>query len=108
MPADDLTDPSPATTFGHLDATVVLSRHSGEVLLAEGDVRRALPYGSALKPFVYAAGKEHPVLAPRRGVQEWACGPGLPEKLDARLALLQLFTHTFGPGAPPVAAAPRG
>ena len=26
FPADDLTDPSPATTFGHLDATVVLSR----------------------------------------------------------------------------------
>src|SRR6186713_1618686 len=27
VPADDLTDPSPATTFGHLDATVVLSRN---------------------------------------------------------------------------------
>ena len=27
MPADDLTDPSPATTFAHLDATVVLSRN---------------------------------------------------------------------------------
>jgi F-type H+-transporting ATPase subunit beta len=26
VPADDLIDPSPATTFGHLDATVVLSR----------------------------------------------------------------------------------
>ena len=26
VPADDLTDPSPATTFGHLDSTVVLSR----------------------------------------------------------------------------------
>jgi F-type H+-transporting ATPase subunit beta len=26
VPADDLTDPSPATTFSHLDATVVLSR----------------------------------------------------------------------------------
>src|SRR5213075_2376341 len=26
VPADDLTDPSPATTFGHLDATVVISR----------------------------------------------------------------------------------
>ncbi|MEF9995172.1 MAG: F0F1 ATP synthase subunit beta [Burkholderiaceae bacterium] len=26
VPADDLTDPSPATTFGHLDATIVLSR----------------------------------------------------------------------------------
>ncbi len=27
VPADDLTDPSPATTFAHLDATVVLSRN---------------------------------------------------------------------------------
>ncbi|GMN75090.1 hypothetical protein TIFTF001_052545, partial [Ficus carica] len=26
VPADDLTDPAPATTFGHLDATTVLSR----------------------------------------------------------------------------------
>ena len=26
MPADDLTDPAPATTFAHLDATTVLSR----------------------------------------------------------------------------------
>lgn len=26
MPADDLTDPAPATTFAHLDSTVVLSR----------------------------------------------------------------------------------
>ena len=26
MPADDLTDPAPATAFGHLDATTVLSR----------------------------------------------------------------------------------
>ena len=30
MPADDLTDPSPATTFAHLDATVVLSRQIAE------------------------------------------------------------------------------
>ena len=27
VPADDLTDPSPATTFAHLDATVVLSKY---------------------------------------------------------------------------------
>ncbi len=27
VPADDLTDPAPATTFSHLDATTVLSRH---------------------------------------------------------------------------------
>ena len=31
VPADDLTDPSPATTFAHLDATVVLSRQVAEL-----------------------------------------------------------------------------
>lgn len=31
VPADDLTDPSPATTFAHLDATVVLSRQISEL-----------------------------------------------------------------------------
>lgn len=31
MPADDLTDPAPATTFAHLDATTVLSRSIAEL-----------------------------------------------------------------------------
>merc|ERR1711964_172961 len=31
VPADDLTDPSPATTFSHLDATVVLARSIAEL-----------------------------------------------------------------------------
>ncbi|MEM7762500.1 MAG: F0F1 ATP synthase subunit beta [Pseudomonadota bacterium] len=31
VPADDLTDPSPATTFAHLDATLVLSRQISEL-----------------------------------------------------------------------------
>merc|ERR1712228_646941 len=31
VPADDLTDPAPATTFSHLDATTVLSRQIAEV-----------------------------------------------------------------------------
>jgi F-type H+-transporting ATPase subunit beta len=31
VPADDLTDPAPATTFGHLDSTVVLSRGLSEL-----------------------------------------------------------------------------
>ncbi|HLM83809.1 MAG TPA: F0F1 ATP synthase subunit beta, partial [Candidatus Bathyarchaeia archaeon] len=31
VPADDLTDPAPATTFGHLDSTVVLSRSLSEL-----------------------------------------------------------------------------
>ena len=33
VPADDLTDPAPATTFGHLDATVVLSRKLASMAL---------------------------------------------------------------------------
>ncbi|MFB1482371.1 hypothetical protein [Corallococcus sp. RDP092CA] len=91
-------------------ATVVVSRHSGEVLFAEGDVRRAVPYGSALKPFLYAAGtalaradagasprgaSAPPLLAPRPGVQEWACGAGLPPKVDARTALLRSCNGWF-------------
>ncbi|MBI4239737.1 F0F1 ATP synthase subunit beta [Candidatus Uhrbacteria bacterium] len=31
VPADDLTDPAPATTFGHLDSTVVLSRELSQL-----------------------------------------------------------------------------
>jgi F-type H+/Na+-transporting ATPase subunit beta len=31
VPADDLTDPAPATSFSHLDATAVLSRQIAEL-----------------------------------------------------------------------------
>ena len=31
VPADDITDPAPATTFAHLDATTVLSRQIAEL-----------------------------------------------------------------------------
>lgn len=33
VPADDLTDPAPATTFAHLDATTVLSRSIAELVI---------------------------------------------------------------------------
>ncbi len=36
VPADDLTDPSPATTFAHLDATLVLSRQIAELGIYPG------------------------------------------------------------------------
>src|SRR5213080_1331504 len=64
VPADDLTDPSPATTFGHLDATVVLSRQ-----IASLDIYPAVdPLDSTsrqLDPLV--VGEEHYNTA--RGVQ---------------------------------------
>ena len=64
VPADDLTDPSPATTFAHLDATVVLSRQ-----IAELGIYPAIdPLDSTsrqLDPLV--VGEEHYDIA--RGVQ---------------------------------------
>lgn len=56
VPADDLTDPSPATTFAHLDATVVLSRD----IAAKGIYPAIDPLGSTsrqLDPLVI--GQEH-------------------------------------------------
>jgi F-type H+-transporting ATPase subunit beta len=64
VPADDLTDPSPATTFAHLDATVVLSRQIASL----GIYPAVDPLDSTsrqLDPLVI--GEEHYAVA--RGVQ---------------------------------------
>src|SRR6476659_6070829 len=64
VPADDLTDPSPATTFAHLDATVVLSRNIASLGIYPADD----PLDSTsrmLDPLVI--GEEHYNIA--RGVQ---------------------------------------
>lgn len=64
VPADDLTDPSPATTFAHLDATLVLSRQIAEL----GIYPAVDPLDSTsrlLDPLVI--GKDHYEVA--RGVQ---------------------------------------
>lgn len=65
VPADDLTDPAPATTFGHLDSTVVLSRALTEL----GIYPAVDPLDSTstiLAPEI--VGKEHYQTA--RGVQK--------------------------------------
>lgn len=65
VPADDLTDPAPATTFGHLDSTVVLSRSLSEL----GIYPAVDPLDSAstiLDPNI--VGEEHYNVA--RGVQK--------------------------------------
>jgi F-type H+-transporting ATPase subunit beta len=64
VPADDLTDPSPATTFAHLDSTVVLSRD----IAAKGIYPAIDPLDSTsrqLDPMVI--GEDHYAVA--RGVQ---------------------------------------
>ena len=65
VPADDLTDPAPATTFSHLDATTVLSRKISE----QGIYPAVDPLESTsriLEPDI--VGEEHYFIA--RGVQE--------------------------------------
>ncbi len=65
VPADDLTDPAPATTFAHLDATVVLDR----AIVEQGIFPAVDPLASgsrALSPEI--VGQEHYDVA--RGVQQ--------------------------------------
>ncbi|MBX9571678.1 MAG: F0F1 ATP synthase subunit beta [Candidatus Obscuribacterales bacterium] len=65
VPADDLTDPAPATTFGHLDATTVLSRQIAELGIYPA-VDPLASTSNALKPEV--VGEEHYQVA--RGIQQ--------------------------------------
>ncbi len=65
VPADDLTDPAPATTFAHLDATTVLSRQIAELGIYPA-VDPLASTSTALKPEV--VGEEHYAVA--RGVQQ--------------------------------------
>jgi len=65
VPADDLTDPAPATTFAHLDSTVVLSRALSELGIYPA-VDPLDSFSSVLDPRI--VGKEHYETA--RGVQK--------------------------------------
>lgn len=65
VPADDLTDPAPATTFSHLDSTVVLTRSLSELGLYPA-VDPLDSSSTALDPKI--VGEEHYAVA--RGVQK--------------------------------------
>jgi F-type H+-transporting ATPase subunit beta len=65
VPADDLTDPAPATTFGHLDSTVVLSRALAELAIYPA-VDPLDSSSTILDPNI--VGEEH--YATARGVQK--------------------------------------
>jgi F-type H+-transporting ATPase subunit beta len=65
VPADDLTDPSPATTFGHLDSTIVLSRDIASL----GIYPAVDPLDSTSRQLdPHVVGEEHYTVA--RGVQQ--------------------------------------
>ena len=110
VPADDLTDPSPATTFAHLDSTVVLSRDIASL----GIYPAVDPLDSTIRqldPLV--VGEEHYNVA--RGVQAT-----LQRYKELRDIIAILGMDELAPGrqagrgtrpqdpALPVAAVPRG
>ena len=53
VPADDLTDPAPATTFAHLDATTVLPRISANLFYSEKRLLLGRLKNQMLKSFDY-------------------------------------------------------
>ncbi|KAL4364829.1 hypothetical protein HN51_024640 [Arachis hypogaea] len=84
VPADDLTDPAPATTFAHLDATTVLSRG----LAAKGIYPVVDPLDSTstmLQPRI--VGEEHYETVQR--VKQTLC------KYSYTLSVFPFFTLTF-------------
>ena len=103
VPADDRTDPAPATTFSHLDATTVLSRD----IASQGIYPSVDPLESSsriLSPEV--VGTEHYEIARRvqqvlqryKELQDIIAIMGMDElseedKLSVNLSLIHIFVH---------------
>ena len=80
MPADDLTDPAPATTFAHLDATTVLSRGIAEL----GIYPAVDPLDSTsriLDPNVVGQDHYNVARAVQKILQVWTCITEAPSRL---------------------------
>lgn len=92
VPADDLTDPAPATTFAHLDATTVLSRSIAEL----GIYPAVDPLDSTSRMLdVRIIGEEHYNTA--RGVQKVLQVRAAPSSHDdCPLLWMQILDMAFG------------
>ena len=83
VPADDLTDPAPATTFAHLDATTVLSRGIAEL----GIYPAVDPLDSTsriLDPNVVGQDHYNVARAVQKILQVWTCITEAPSRLDRK------------------------
>jgi len=84
VPADDLTDPAPATTFAHLDATTVLSRQIAELGIYPAvdpldSTSRILQPGSVSDEHYQTARKVQETLQQYKGLQEIIAILGMDE-----------------------------
>ena len=99
VPADDLTDPAPATTFAHLDATTVLSRK----IVEQGIYPAVDPLESTsriLEPDV--VGERHYKIA--RGTQELLQRYRELQDIIAILGMEELGERTSAPWSGPAAS----
>ncbi len=76
------------------DAFIALSRHSGELLIKEGDFETPMPFGSTLKAFVGAALQDPPMLAVGADAF-WRCGEALPARMSLPEALARSCNGYF-------------
>jgi len=78
------------------DALVILSRHSGALLLSSGAATLPLPFGSTLKPFLVAGAEgAPPILRPDPSRPGWRCGDALPGRMEVATALLRSCNGWF-------------
>ena len=71
VPADDITDPSPATTFSHLDSTIVLSRSLTELGIYPA-VDPLASASSALDPKIVGEGHYQAAREVQRTLQRYS------------------------------------
>ncbi len=80
VPADDLTDPAPATTFAHLDATTVLSRGIAEL---------------GIYPAVDPLDSTSRILDPNIvGEEHYSVARSIQKTLQVRFPINYIFTRT--------------
>ncbi len=80
------------------NALVLLSRHSGEILFAEGDYDWPMPFGSTLKPFFVAGAgdlKKAPQLKIDSNRVEWKCTLAPISTMNIQTALLRSCNGYF-------------
>ncbi len=94
VPADDLTDPAPATTFSHLDATTVLSRKIAELGLYPAvdpleSTSRILTPEVVGKEHMYVANKVQEVLQKYSELQDIIAILGMDELSDEDIKIVK-------------------
>ena len=91
VPADDLTDPAPATTFAHLDATTVLSRAIAEL----GIYPAVDPLDSTSRKSIFRKNSPTSIDAHSKHALPWMCPGKSPPVLMTQPLIDDSFSLTI-------------